>query len=127
MPVPGMHVLWPKSYSAGSAITAHRAVKRGADEDSAVPATAASVNLGIAQDNQDNVGKPVSVAYVPGERPYWEASAAFAIDTRLASAADGRAVAATSGQSYLAISRQAATAAGQLVVVEIVSAGLVAP
>jgi hypothetical protein len=112
---------------AGGAIVAYRAVKRGADINHVVQATAASVNVGIAQDNQDTAERTVPIAHRPGELVTAEAGAAFAIDVRLASDANGRLVLAVTGNPVVAIAREAATALGDLVCVELVAAGTIAP
>lgn len=114
------------TYKAGAAVVKNRPVKRGADQDSVIPATDLSVNLGVAYDNQDVIGRDVPVAHRPGEIVVVEAGAAFALDAKLKSDATGRAAAAAATNPYFAIARQAATAAGELVTCELVSAGLVA-
>jgi hypothetical protein len=117
----------PTTMLAGAAVTRARAVKRGADADSCVPGTANSVNLGIALEDQDTVGRPVAIVHWRGALVEAAAGAAFALDALLASDANGRLVTATSGQNVTAVARQAATALSQLVVVEIAAAGRLAP
>jgi hypothetical protein len=100
---------------------------RGADANTAIPATANAVSLGIAEDHQQNVGRPFRVADRPGELTWGEAGAAFALDALLASDANGRLVTATTTQNVAAIARQAATALGDLVNVELPPRGMKAP
>lgn len=120
--VPGPKgALRPNTYLAGAAITKNRFVKRGADADSVVPATANSAIMGVATDDQDTVGRPVSVADEPGEKVEVAAGAAFALDALLQSDANGRAVTATAGQRPGARAMAAATALGQLIPVKLLS------
>lgn len=103
---------------AGAAIVTKRAVKRGADKNTAILATLASATIGLALDNQDNVGKAFPVCNREGELVNAEAGAAFAIDTELTPDANGRLIAAVTTNKVCAISREAATALGQYVAVE---------
>lgn len=112
------------TYLAGGVIVKNRFVKQGADADHVVQATAASVNVGVATDNQDNTEKVVSVLQKPGETVRIEAGAAFALGAKLASDANGKAVLATTGQPVSAIAREASTAATQLVVCELVNSSV---
>jgi hypothetical protein len=112
---------------AGAVISLGTAVKRGADQNTAIPGTAASVNIGIATDDQTNVGRAFPVAHMPGEIVDGRAGAAFALDALLTSDATGRLVTATTGQAVTAIARQVATAADQLVPVELVGPRVLAP
>jgi hypothetical protein len=106
------------TYLAGAAIVKYRAVKRGADKNTAILATLASPTLGIAMDNQDNVGKAFPVAHREGEMVLAAAGAAFALDAELTPDANGRLIAAATTQKVCAIAREAATALDQLVAVE---------
>jgi hypothetical protein len=117
----------PMTALAGAAITANRAVKRGATADAVIPATANSLNIGIAEDNQDTVGKAVKVAHRPGEIVTAVAGAAIAADARVTSDATGRMVTATTGQNVMAFAREAAGGAGELIAVELAAPGLLAP
>lgn len=117
----------PNTYLAGAAITRCRAVKRGADVNSVVPATANSTNIGIAEDNQGTAGRAVRIADRPGEQVLGEAGAAVAYDALLASDANGRLVTAASGEEVIAIARQAAAASGDLIAVEIAPQRMLAP
>lgn len=92
-----------------------------------VPATAASVSVGIAEDDQDTIGRTVPIASEPGAKVRGRSGAAFAIDALLTTNAAGKLVAATSGQPVIAISRQAATAADQLVTVQVMPGNTPAP
>jgi hypothetical protein len=114
------------TYKAGAAIVKNRFVKRGADQDSVIPATDISVNLGVAYDNQDVIGRDVPVAHRSGETVLIEAGAAVALDAKLKSDATARAVAAAATNPYSAVARQAATAAGELIVCELVGPGMLA-
>lgn len=111
--------LFPTSYRVGAVVNACRFVKRGADENHVIHSTAAAVPVGITEEDQATVDKPVRVGHRPGEMMRIEAGAAFAADVELASDATGRAVAAVSTNPYAAISRGVAGAAGDLVTVEI--------
>src|SRR4051812_37374417 len=111
--------LFPNSYRAGAAIVRSRVMTRGADANTVVQAGANAVPIGIAEDNQQNVGRPLRVADRPGENTYGEAGAAFALDALLTSDANGRLVTAATTNNVAAIARQAAGALGDLVAVEI--------
>src|SRR5688500_11485833 len=123
--VAGCHVRSPKSHLVGAAVQQYRAVKKGADENHVVQATAASSNIGIAWDNQDTVDRPVSVVEDISDKPLWEAGATFGAGVKLTSDASGRAVLATAAQPVTAFSIKAATAVGQLVTVRLVPEGTV--
>lgn len=103
---------------AGAAIIRGRAVKRGADKNTAIHATLASPTVGLALDNQDNVGKAFPVAHREGEMVLAVAGAAFAIDAELTPDANGRLIAAVTTNKVCAIAREAATALDQLITVE---------
>jgi hypothetical protein len=119
--------LFPNTYRSGAAVVRYRAVMRGADLNHAIQATANAVPLGIATDNQQTAERPVTVADLPGEKVLGEAGAAFSLDALLTSDAAGRLVVCTTTQKVHAIARQAATATGELVFVEIAPRGLLAP
>lgn len=111
----------PNTYLAGAAITKKRFVKRGADADSVIPATANSVIIGVAEEDQDRVGAPVLVTEGAGEIVEVAAGAAFALDALLQSDANGRAVAAVATQRPFAKAMRAATAVSQLIPVMLLS------
>lgn len=115
--------LFPNTYLAGAAIVRGRAVKRGADANHVIHGTAASINLGIAEDNQDTVDRPLRVADRHGEQVWAEAGAAFALDAELTSDANGRLIAAVATNPIVAYAEQAATALGDLVSVKIAGRG----
>lgn len=116
------------TWIVGAAVIKNRFVKRGADLTKVILSTAAfAKTLGIATDNQDNVGRSVPVAERPGEEVNIEAGAAFALDAYLTSDSVGRAVTATSGQPANAIARQAAGAVGDYVPVMLLAPGTLAP
>jgi len=116
----------PNTYLAGPAIIRYRAVQRGADVQSVIPSVANSVSVGIAEDSQQAAGRPVRIVDREGNEVLAEAGAAFALDAFLTSDANGRLVTATTGQNVVAMARQAATALGDLVVVEIMTRGYLA-
>jgi hypothetical protein len=118
----------PNTYLAGEAISRGMGVKRGADQNTVVKGTAASVNIGVATDDQDTVGRTISVVDTPGENIEVRAGAAFALDALLTTDAAGKFVTATTGQVVTAVAKQAATALDQLVpAVTVVPARVVAP
>src|SRR6476646_8541280 len=100
----------PNTYLAGTPIIRYRAVMRGADVNSVIPATANAVPIGIAEENQQTATRAVRIADRPGEEVLAEAGAAFAFDVLLAADANGRLILATTTQNVVAIARQAATA-----------------
>lgn len=119
--------LTPKTILAGAAIGKGYAIKRGADANHAVVATLNSANLGIATDNADAAERTLPYAFTPGERVSARSGAAFALDAPLTSDAAGKLIAATVGQLVTAYAREAATAADQEVVVELVGPRVTAP
>jgi hypothetical protein len=121
MPAPGPKgALFPTAYRAGAAISRCRFVKRGADADSVIHNAAATTrSLGISEEAQATVALPVRIAHRPGELVRIEAGAAFALDAFLTSDGTGRGITAASTNQVGAIARQAATAAGDLVLCEI--------
>jgi hypothetical protein len=119
--------LQPSTLIAGAAIVRGTFVKRGADQNTAIPGTANSRNIGIATEDQDTIGRTFSVAHRPGEIVEGRASAAIALDAYVTSDATGKMVTATTGQLAGGICRQAATAVDQLVPIELTPAGFVAP
>lgn len=112
---------------AGGAVVYGCAVKRGADVNHCVAGTAASVNLGIALEDQGTAEQPVAIAHTPGEIVEGRVGAAVAIDTLVTSDANGKLVAATTGQAATGITRQAATAVDQLIPIELVGPRVLAP
>jgi hypothetical protein len=119
--------LMPSTFIATAAIGRGFAVKRGADQNTIVVATANSRNIGITVDDQDTAGRTVPVAHRPGEIVEGRVGAAVALDAYVTSDAAGKIVTATTGQLALGICRQAATAADQLVPIELTSPGFLAP
>jgi hypothetical protein len=117
----------PNTALAGAAIVRGTAIKRGADQNTAIPATANSVNLGIAIDDQPTIGRTVSFVDQPGEIVEGRASAAFALDALLTSDATGKLVTATTGQIVTAQALRAATAVDQLVPVRLAGPRVLAP
>ena len=117
----------PNTAIAGAAIVRGTAVKRGADANSVVPGTANSVNLGIATDDQDTVGRTVSFVDQPGEIVQGRVGAAVALDALLASNAAGKLVTAAIGENVVAQALQAATAADQLIPVKVFPTRTLAP
>lgn len=120
--------LQPTTLIAESAVVKGRALRRGAaGADTVRPAIANSQTVGIAVDSQSTAGNAVAVAHRPGECIEGCSGAAFALDAYLASDANGKLVTATTGQNVAAIAREAATAADQLVAVEIPHVRMLAP
>ena len=112
--------LFPSAIRAGAAITACRILKRGADAAHAIHAAAAADQpVGISEEDQATVDKPVRVAHRPGELVRVEAGAAIALDANLTSDASGRAVTAATGNKCVGVAREAAAAAGDLITCEI--------
>lgn len=110
----------PNTGIAGAAIVRGTGIKRGADLNAVIPGTANSVNLGIAIDDQDTIGRSVSFVDQPGEIVEGRAGAAFALDAVLTTDAAAKLVTATTGQIVTAVAKRAATAADQLVPVQLV-------
>jgi hypothetical protein len=117
----------PTTYLAGAAIVYGTGVKRGADANTVIPATAASANIGVATDDQPTVGRTVPVAHRPGEMVEVRAGAAFALDALLTTDAAGKFITAATTNPVTAVARQAATAVDQLVPAEIVGPRVLAP
>lgn len=122
----GAKITEPTTLQAGAAITRRRFVKRGADALSAVPATAASANLGVALEHQDTVGAAFAVAHRPGELVEVEAGAAVALDAYVTSDAAGKAITAAVGNPISGVARRAAAADTEIIIVELVGPKLVA-
>lgn len=112
---------------SGGAIVRGRAIKRGADANTFVAATANSVNAGIAVDDQDTTGRTFPFVDQPGEIVEGRVGAAVALDAYLTSDADGSLVTATVGQNIVAQALQAATAANQLIPVKLFPTRTIAP
>lgn len=117
----------PNTAIAGGAIVYGTGIKRGADQNTAVQATANSVNLGISLDDQGTAGRAFSFVDQAGEIVEGRAGAAFALDAPLATDANGKLVTATTGQNVTAWALQAATAADQLVPVKLAPRNVVVP
>lgn len=117
----------PNTAIAGGAIVRGTAVKRGADQNSVVQATANSVNLGIAIDDQDTSGRTVPIVDQPGEIVMGRVGAAVALDALLNSDANGKLVTAAATENVVAQALQAATAADQLIPVKLFPIRTVAP
>lgn len=112
--------LFPTALRAGAAVSACRILKAGADQDHAIHATAvASIFTGISEEDQPTVDKPFRVAHRPGEIVRVEAGAAVAAGADLTSDANGRAVTAVSTNQIIGSAKNAATALGDLITVEI--------
>lgn len=113
---------------AGAAITVGQALQVGADANHVIPASAATqLPRGIAMDYQDTAERPIAVAHSPGELVGGRSGAAFAAGVRLTTDANGKLILAATGNQVWAWSREAATAADQLVCVEIAAPGITAP
>ncbi len=128
MSVTGPKVLFPTTLLAGAAIVVNRFIKRGADQNTGVLATAAAPNiLGVSWDNQDNVGRTFPLVNRAGEFPLMQCGAVVALDAPVTSDATGRCVTATTGQPVRGYARQPSTAIDQLIVIELAPPGIVAP
>jgi hypothetical protein len=117
----------PNTAIAGGAIVRATAVKRGADLNTLVQATNASVNQGIAIDDQPTTGRAFAFVDQPGEIVEGRAGAAFALDALLMSDANGKLITCTTTNPVIAHALQAATAADQLVPVRLAQRGILAP
>jgi hypothetical protein len=117
----------PNTAVAGSVILRGTAVKRGADLNTLVQGTAASVNQGIALDNQDTIGRTFPFVDQPGEIIEVRAGAAFALDAMLTSDANGKLITAATTNPVIAHALQAATAVDQLVPARLAQRGILAP
>lgn len=117
----------PNTAISGGAIVRGTAVKRGADQNTLVQATAASVNQGIATDDQPITGRAFTFVDQPGEVIEARAGAAFALDALLTSDANGKLITAATTNPVIAHALQAATAADQLVPVRLAQRGVLAP
>jgi sulfate adenylyltransferase subunit 1 (EFTu-like GTPase family) len=117
----------PNTAIAGGAIVYGTAVKRGADLNTLVQATNASVNQGIAIDDQPTAGRAFAFVDQPGEIVEARAGAAFALDALLMSDANGKLITCTTTNPVIAHALQAATAADQLVPVRLAQRGILAP
>lgn len=121
-PQGGIH---PKTAIAGAAIAKGQFLKRGADLNTLIPNTAGTIaTIGVAADDQDTAGRSFMYHDLPGETVLVRAGAAFALDAKLMSDANGKAITATATNLPVAIAREAATAADQLVVAELMTQGL---
>jgi hypothetical protein len=124
-PQGGLH---PKTAIAGAAISKGQLLKRGADANTLIPNTAATIaTIAVAGDDQDTAGRPILVHDMPGEVVPVRSGAAFALDARLTSDASGRAITAAATNQSSLIAREAATAADQWVAAQLLAAGSVAP
>jgi hypothetical protein len=90
-----------------------------------VQATANSINLGVAVDDQPTVGRSFPYVDEPGENVMVRAGAAFLLDAPLTSDANGKLVTATTGQNITAHALQAATAVDQLVPARLATRGMI--
>jgi hypothetical protein len=111
----------PKTYITGAPILTGMAVKRGADQNTVIPGTVNSANIGIACDDQDTIGRTIQVADEPGESVWVRAGAPFPIDSHLVSDATGRLVAATTNQLSTVIAKRAATTIDQMIPAETIA------
>lgn len=117
----------PNTAIAGGAIVRGTAVKRGADANTLVQATNASVNQGIAIDDQPTTGRSFPFVDQPGEIVEARSGAAFALDALLMSDANGKLITCTTTNPVIAHALRAASAADQLVPVRLAQRGILAP
>jgi hypothetical protein len=117
----------PNTAIAGGAIVRGTAVKRGADLNTLVQGTAASVNQGIAIDDQPTTGRTFPFVDQPGEI----VEGAFRRRVRARRAAHERCERQADhrgdGNPVIAHALQAATVADQLVPVRLAQRGILAP
>lgn len=119
--------LQPNTAVAGAIIAKGQLLKRGADQNTLIPNTAATIqSVAVAADDQDTAGRTLMVYDQPGENCLVRAGAAFALDAKLTSDASGRAVTAAATNPIIAVAREAATAADQLVAAQLVDQGSIA-
>ena len=85
--------------------------------------TAGEHVLGIIIPGQDSIAADADVAVQIKDIGRWKAGAAVAVGAELATDANGKAVTATAGSFIFAIALKAATAANQIIQVQIVKAG----
>jgi hypothetical protein len=112
---------------AGAIVAKGQLLKRGADQNTLIANTAATIqSVAVAADDQDVAGRTLAVHDQPGENCLVRAGAAFALDAKLTSDAAGRAVTAAATNPFIAIAREAATAADQLVAATLVAQGQLA-
>jgi hypothetical protein len=117
----------PNTGITGGAVVYGCGVKRGADANTVVAATANSRNIGVSLDDQATTGRAISFVDQAGEIVEVRAGAAFALDALLATDAAAKFVTATTGQNATARALQAATAADQLVPARLLAEGTLAP
>lgn len=115
----------PKTGIAGAAIAKGQVLKRGADANTLIPNTAGTIaSIGVALDDQDTANRSFMYEDEAGKTVSVRSGAAFALDAKLSSDASGRAITAIATHIPFAIAREAATAADQWVVAELISQGL---
>jgi hypothetical protein len=120
--------LQPNTAIAGAIITKGQFLKRGADQNTLIPNTAATIqSVAVALDDQDTAGRTLPVADQPGELVLVRAGAAFALDALLTSDGTGRAITAATTNKVLAVAREAATAVDQLVTAQLLTQNSTAP
>src|SRR4051812_10146039 len=89
--------LQPNTIIAGAVVTKGLQLKRGADQNTGIPNTAATIDsIAVTLDDQDTAGRTVLIADQPGENVLVRAGATFALDAKLTSDATGRSVTAAS-------------------------------
>lgn len=111
---------------AGTAITAGPYTAVAVSEGSVVSATASTVPFGLTlAEAEDAIAAGEDVTVQIKDCGKWKAGAAFAAGALLTSDANGCAVEATAGKFALAVALEAATAANQVVNVQIVKAGYI--
>ena len=112
---------------AGAEITTGPFTAMGYKDGMLVAATAEIAPFGITvAETEDNIPTGEDVTIQIKDIGAWKAGASFACGAALTSDANGCAVTATAGKFILAYALEEATAAGQIVRVQIVKAGTAA-
>ena len=116
------------SLKAASALTAPKAIALALGASGVALPSAGAACVGIALiSNPDSVASGGDVDIQIKDIGLWEASAAITAGALLATTAAGKAVTATSGDYIIARALEAATAAGDLIRVQLINAGAVVP
>lgn len=119
--MPGPNTGRTKAYLPTEAVAQYRGVIQTDLETCAYPATAADMPLGVTQDEctAENVAEGRAISVMVTGSSFLEASAAIALNARVALTADGKAVTAATGNEVIGIARTAPNGDGELMVVEL--------
>ncbi len=114
------------SFKAAAALTAPKALALALGSSGVALPSAGADCVGIALiSNPDSVASGGAVDVQVKDLPPWEASGAITAGALLATTAAGKAAAATTGNYVIARALEAATAAGDLIKVQLINAGSV--